>query len=148
MYNHNTQARKIVPIYKTRKIVKEKILVENCDVSDDILKQSYDNVKHLFENRRLIPQNLAYLMQNTEKEIERNYLLAKIRMRQKNNRMFARFKIKINEFFYSVEEWPNFVLKILLSTEFGYSDCIGLACFFHGNGLRSGSKALKIFQYY
>lgn len=52
------------------------------------------------------------------------------------------------DYFYSIEVWPNYAIKLLLTKHFGYHERIGLACFFHGNGLTDSSKALRVFHFY
>lgn len=57
-------------------------------------------------------------------------------------------KEKISNRFYSLESWPTYALQILLDSDFGYADRIGLASFLHGNGMRDKDFALQMFQFY
>lgn len=106
------------------------------DGNDDMLNKSYDSVKILVENkmfvekRSVIPQNMQYLVKNTKKEIERNHLLAKIRLSEGKKNWSAKFKSDMADYFASVESWPNYALKLLFSKHFGYTERIGFACFF------------------
>lgn len=88
---------------------------------------------------------MLHLVQNSKKEIQRNRLVAKIRL---IDRKSGWMKEKISDRFYSIESWPNYAIEILLGKEFGYSDRIGLATFLHGNGMRDKDFASQIFQFY
>lgn len=91
---------------------------------------------------------MMHLVRNSKKEIERNRLLAKIRLIEHKIKWSAKFKAEMSEYFFSIENWPNYAIDTLLSRYFGYAERIKLACFLHGNGLRDKDKALKIFQFY
>lgn len=96
----------------------------------------------------MIPDALLHLVRNTPKEIKRNHLLAKIRLREREIRWIEKFKAEISDYFYLVETWPSYAIEIILTKHFGYSERIALACFFHGNGMKDQCKALRIFQVY
>lgn len=138
-------------------------LVE-CDVmsdgEDDILNESYEaslpeiekakNVRIVQNEKRpsLIPENMLHSVQNSKKEIERNHLLAKVRLREGKIPWIRRYKEKLSDYFFLVETWPNYAIKLLFTREFNYSERIALACFLHGNGLKDVWKAQTIFQMY
>lgn len=131
------------------------------DGFDNILNESYEIVKSCVENdktennaenrveaRSMIPENMMHLVRNSKKQIERNRLLAKIRLIENKIKWSAKFKAEMSDYFFSIESWPNYAIETLLSRYFGYAERIKLACFLHGNGLRDIDKALKIFQFY
>lgn len=97
--------------------------------------------------RSVIPRNLEYLMQNSRKEIERNKLLAKLRLAEFRQGDIQLFKREMTNFFYAVETWPNYAINLLFC-DFHYHERIALACFLHGNGLRDSVKALRVFCVY
>lgn len=114
------------------------------------MNASYDSVRGSVDARKrsLIPDNLLYAVQNTRKEIKRNKVMAQVRLIEKKSGCGERFKSEMSGFFYPIELWPTYAIEILLSRDFGYSERIGLACFFHGNGLRDSMKALRVFHFY
>lgn len=119
------------------------------DGLDDLLNESYDSVKSTFEIKRsVIPENLMFAMRRTKKEIQKNKLLAKIRLIERKCPHSERFKNEMSDFFFPFDVWPNYAIELLLTNDFGYTERIGLACFFHGNGLRDNLKALRMFMYY
>lgn len=132
-----------------RKYDAKRELNDDCD---DILNASYEKVKDSVEksvnNRSMIPDNMIHLVRNSEKEIQRNHLLAKIRLIERSIKWSAKFKVEMSDYFIAIESWPNYAIEKLLSHDFGYADRIGLACFFFGNGLTDKDKALRIFQFY
>lgn len=116
------------------------------DGSDEILNKCYENVMDRTKKPSLIPRNMLNLVKYSKKEIKKNHLLAKIRLMER--RRGLSMKSQMSDYFYYFESWPNFAIKIILSRDFGYADRLGLACFFHGNGLRDKGKAVGIFQFY
>lgn len=123
-------------------------LNELDDGNDGFLNLAYEQVKSKVEERKIIPQNMVYLVQNTKKEIHRNRIIAKIRLRERKIKGIEQFKSDMSDYFYPVESWPSYAIEILLTKNFGYNERIGLACFLHGNGLHDENKALRIFQIY
>lgn len=132
--------------YNSVKSQVEKVVKSELDDGNDhLLHQSYE----LIENkRRALPQNLHHLLENSREEINRNHLLAKIRLRERRIKWIEKFKSEMADYFFKIEEWPNYAIEILLSKNFGYSERAGLACFMFGNGLTGHEKALRIFQIY
>lgn len=133
--------------------------VQLHDEDDEILNKCYDAVKCLVQNemfleapsgegRSLIPPNMLQLVQCSKEEIEKKRLLAKIRFIESKIHWREKRKSEIADYFHAIEIWPNYAIKILLSDEFRYKDRLSLACFMHGNGLKSGEKGLHIFQIY
>lgn len=118
------------------------------DDNEDLLNLAYDQVRSKFEKISLIPDNMLYLVQNSKKEIERNLLIAKIRLNERKINWINKFKCEMTDYFYPIESWPNYAIEILLTKQFGYAERIELACFLHGNGLNDETKALRIFQVY
>lgn len=125
--------------------------VEKCELNDGndhLLNEAYEMMRESVERRDLVPENMLHLIRNSPKEIKRNHLLAKIRLIERKVSWSAAFKLRMSDYFYTLEQWPNYAIEILLTKHFGYSERIGLACFMHGNGLRDKDKALNIFQFY
>lgn len=85
---------------------------------------------------------------NSAEQIERNKLLAKIRLRERQLSWIQQFKKRMSGYFELVEIWPNYAIKILFTKRFEDSERRELACFLHGNGLNDKWKALTIFQLY
>lgn len=103
------------------------------DDCDDILNASYEKVKDSVEksvnNRSMIPDNMVHLVRNSEKEIQRNHLLAKIRRIERSINWSAKFKVEMSDYFIAIESWPNYAIGKLLSHDFGYADRIGMLLF-------------------
>lgn len=118
------------------------------DGMNDSLIECYESVKKTVENCRALPKTLHYLLENSPKTIEKNKLLAKIRLVENRIRWSAKFRSDMSDYFFNIESWPSYAIKILFSSDFDYADRIGLACFLHGNGLKDKDKALCIFQFY
>lgn len=119
------------------------------DGLDEVLNMAMDQFENNNKNVHRIPSNLLYAVQKSKKEILHNKLMAKIRLiENKNKRLSECFKLEVADFFYPIESWPNYAIHILLSEEFSYSNRLGLAAFFHGNGLKDHLKAERIFKFY
>lgn len=133
-------------------IIEKKVDALNLDDgNDDLINKAYDSVRIFAENkmfREPIPQNLQYLVKPSRKEIERNHLLAKVRLSEGKKNWSAKFKSQMADYFASVESWPNYALKLLFSKYFSYNERIAFACFLHGNGLKDGEKGVNIFKFY
>lgn len=115
------------------------------DSEDSIICEAYD--KALRDTRSRIPDNLLHLVSNSEKEIKRNHLQAKIRLRNNAQGGIAMVNT-ISEDFYAVHEWPIYTIEILLSGDFTYSKRLALACFLVGNGLNDAELGIQIFKFY
>lgn len=96
--------------------------------------------------RPSIPENMLHCVWNSEKQIELNRIRAIVRL--KDTRSGCKLRAATTELFFSVDEWPLFALRILLSPDFSYTDRISLASFLHGNGLNDGNFAIHIFKMY
>lgn len=107
------------------------------DDFDDLLNKSYDEV---MKKVNRIPENIQRTFLKTKKEIKKDELLAKIYLIEKKRSWGIREEM--SDCFYSLESWPIFALELLLTHDFGYSERIGLALFFFGNGLNDEVKAL------
>lgn len=70
---------------------------------------------------------------------------AKFKLLLKNNKPFANF---LSDRFYHPDEWPSYILEIILSDDFGYVNRLKLACFFYGNGMCSATVALHIYKFF
>lgn len=116
------------------------------DGMDELLNASCERVDE--PKPSMIPENLLYAVRNTKKEMKRNRVLAQLRLIETRSGCGARFRSEMSDFFFPLEQWPTYAMEILLSNHFGYSERIGLACFFHGNGLRDSLKALRVFHFY
>lgn len=71
------------------------------DGNDDIFNLAYEQHLTSFENKNLIPKNLVYLVKNSKKEIDRNHLIAKIRLSETKKKCISKFKIEMADFFPS-----------------------------------------------
>lgn len=118
------------------------------DGNDDLLNEAIDAYEKKSKRQSLVPKNMLHLVQNTKKEIKRNAVMARIRLRENSITWMTTFKKKMSDYFFPIESWPTYALEILLTRDFSYHERIGLACFMHGNGLRDPDKALCIFQMY
>lgn len=91
-------------------------------------------------------KEIKILQIESKNEIQKKKLHAMIRLRDKklteSNREF------ITEFFYHPLNWPVYILEILLSKDFVYTDRMRLALFFVGNGMVDPYVAERIFQLY
>lgn len=91
---------------------------------------------------------MLYLDSDSPKTINRNHLLVKIKRKEHRISWSAKFKSEMADNFYPIESWPNYAIELLLTKDLGYSERIGLACFFHGNGFKDPEKALRTFQFH
>lgn len=95
-----------------RKYDAKRELNDDCD---DILNASYEKVKDSVEksvnNRSMIPDNMIHLVRNSEKEIQRNHLLAKIRLIERSIKWSAKFKVEMSDYFIAIESWPNYAIE-------------------------------------
>lgn len=96
----------------------------------------------------MVPENMLHLIRNTPTEIKRNHALARLRLRERKITWIDKFKSELADYFYTTETWPTYAIEFLLTKDFSYSERIGLACFFYGNGLREHDKAVRIFMVY
>lgn len=112
------------------------------DSEDSIISDAYDRAMR----RSAIPENLLYLVRNSEKEIKRNRLQAMIRL--KNHSIDAADMDIISDHFYAVHDWPNYAIEIVLSSEFKRAKRLALAAFMVGNGLYDAALGEKIFKCY
>lgn len=123
----------------------EKIEELMPDSDDDKIIAAYDAAMRQRSSR--VPENMLYLLQNNAKEIERNRLQALIRRRNHASGGSSMCDL-IDDRFYSVLTYPNYILKIMVSPNFKYKQRLALACFFVGNGLIDSEFAMNIFKFY
>lgn len=110
----------------------------------------FENLNNSGEiKKKIVPkvQKIHLPLKNTAKIQERNKCRAMVRLQDTKTRY--RMKKQIEEMFYSTDEWPVFILRIILGMDdFDYGNRLALATFFHGNGLRDRDEAENILLFY
>lgn len=112
------------------------------------LNETFDAYECEKKNRAtLLPNSMLHCLQNTKEEQEENKLRAAVRLRdtRDNNAL----KEKIADIFFPIEQWPLFILRILLGTvEFDRGSRLSMAAFLHGNGFMDRNQAEFIIKFY
>lgn len=110
------------------------------DNDDDYLVLAAQNYEKSVQKMNVPRQPLP----NSMKEINKNRLQAKIRLRKKQiSTTFCNF---LADSFFHAEEWPTYAQEIILAEQFDYQQRCALAAFFTGNGLVDGEVAEKIYK--
>lgn len=95
----------------------------------------------------IIPKNFRHCVLDSQKEQDLNKCRAMVRLR--DTKTGKSMKHRIENLFFKIDEWPLFILKILLGiNEFDHANRLAMAAFFHGNGFKDKDKAENIFLFY
>lgn len=88
----------------------------------------------------------SLLIQFSATEQEENKCKSMIRLRDTKTANYM--KRRISDFF-SVEQWPLYIVRIFLGTEdFVYPNRLAFAAFFHGNGYKNTAEIELVFKFY
>lgn len=83
--------------------------------------------QHVQEMNR-VPDSMIKILQDSPGLIEKKRWLAKLQLRKKE--IGLQRSSFISEYFYHVEDWPLYAIKILFARDFVYSERLKLAAFF------------------
>lgn len=133
---------------------------ESFDKSSEIIEKNEEVIETTEKNEVMKDEDDDYIMNavehipvaqpkklNSKTNIERNHLQAIIRL--KNNGPSGQRKWDyVSDYFYHVEEWPNYAIKALISKNFNYNERLALASFLFGNGLRNTDIATQFIKLY
>lgn len=145
----SSEDKSLLPVDKrtSSPSTRENVQIFMPDSDDLAICEAYDRATH--SARSAIPENLLYLVRNTEKEIKRNRLQAMIRLKNNSRTSEAKYMVElITDHFFAVHEWPSYAIEIMLSPDFKYAKRLALAAFLVGNGLHDATLGEKMFKFY
>lgn len=117
------------------------------DGADELLNNAVDLYERPKGKPSLIPDNMLYCLQYTKKEREEKKFKAMVRLR--DTKTANSVKNQLKDLFYPIEEWPVFIIRILIGdVDFNYSSRISMATFFHGNGFLDSNRAEWLIKFY